>query len=80
MNDVDRLTAQLRTELSKAREDLGLPAIDFDTPEAMLAEADRLSEVVATRMKTIESQLGTLETTRTAALGYLAGEATRAVS
>ncbi len=80
MNGVDRLTAQLRTALSKAREDLGLPAIDLDTPEAMLAEADRLSEVVATRMKTIESQLDTLETTRTAARGYLAGEATRAIS
>jgi hypothetical protein len=78
MNDVDTLAAVLQTVLSEARESLGLPEIELSSPEAMLAEAARISELVSSRMRNIEEQLGNLDATRSAAHGYLAGEATLA--
>ena len=76
MNDVDTLAAHLQAAVADARHDLGLPEIQLSTPQEMLAEAARISELVTSRMQTIEEQLGTLDATRSAAHGYLAGQAT----
>jgi hypothetical protein len=78
MNDVDALTAGLHAVLSEARESLGLPEIELTSPEEMLADAARISELVTGRMQTIEEQLGNLDATRSAAHSYLAGQATLA--
>lgn len=76
MKSVDTLAAQLQAIVAEARENLGLPAVELSDPEELLAEAARLSELVTTRMRTIEEQLDNLDATRSAAHGYLAGEAT----
>ena len=76
MRNVDGLAAQLQAVVAAARESLGLPNVDLSSPEEMLAEAARISELVTARMRNIEEQLGTLDATRTAAHSYLAGQAT----
>lgn len=76
MKDVDTLAAAMQATLSEARQSLGLPEVELTSPEEMLAEAARISELVTTRMRTIEEQLGKLAATRSAAHGYLAGQAT----
>lgn len=78
MTQVDTLTNHLQRVLSEARESLGLPEVELSTPQEMLAEAARLSELVTGRMQTIQDQLGGLDVTRSAVRGYLAGEATLA--
>ena len=78
MSQVETLASHLQTALNEARESLGLPDADLSTPEEMLAEAARLSELVTNRMQTIEDQLGGLDVTRSSVRGYLAGEATLA--
>lgn len=76
MTQVETLANHLETVLSEARASLGLPTVELPSPEEMLAEAARLSELVAVRMQTIQNQLDGLDTTRSAVRGYLAGEAT----
>lgn len=78
MKNVDTLSAALQSVLSEARESLGLPEVELSSPEEMLAEAARISQLVTTRMRSIEEQLGNLDATRSAAHGYLAGQATLA--
>ena len=78
MKNVDALAEELEAVLSEARESLGLPEVEWSSPEEMLADAARISELVAGRMRTIEEQLGGLDATRAAAHGYLAGQATLA--
>lgn len=78
MSRVETLASHLQAALNEARESLGLPAVDLSTPDEMLTEAARLSELVTNRMQTIEDQLGGLDVTRAAVRGYLAGEATLA--
>lgn len=74
MSDVETLAAALRAELSRAREELGLPDLPVTGPEEMLAEAKRIADVVDTRMRTIKDQLITLDTTRSAARSYLSSD------
>lgn len=76
MKDVDGLAAQLQAVVAEARQSLGLPDVDLSSPQEMLAEAARISELVTVRMRNIEEQLGTLDATRSATRGYLAGQAT----
>lgn len=78
MKNVDTLATHLQTMLSEARQSLGLPEVELSSPEEMLAEAARISQLVASRMQSIEEQLGNLDATRSAAHGYLAGQATLA--
>ena len=75
MSSLDTLAAHLQAVLSDARRDLGLPDADLSSPEDMLAEAARISELVTGRMRTIEEQLGTLEVTRSAVRSYLVSDA-----
>ena len=76
MKHVDGLAAELQAVVAEARQSLGLPDVDLASPQEMLAEAARISELVSARMKNIEEQLGTLDATRSAAHSYLAGQAT----
>ena len=76
MKDLDTLAAQLQDVVGEARQSLGLPDVELSSPREMLAEAARISELVTARMHNIEEQLGTLDATRSAARGYLAGQAT----
>lgn len=76
MKHVDTLAAQLQAVLAEARENLGLPEIALSSPEEMLAEAARISDLVTARMHNIEEQLGNLDATRSAAHTYLAVQAT----
>jgi hypothetical protein len=78
MKNVATLADALGAVLAEARESLGLPEVELSSPEEMLAEAARISELVSGRMRTIEEQLGGLDATRAAAHGYLAGQATLA--
>ena len=78
MKHVDTLAAQLQAVVAEARENLGLPEIALSSPEEMLAEAARISELVTVRMQHIEEQLGNLDATRSAAHTYLAAETTLA--
>lgn len=76
MKDAETLAAELRAVVADARHNLGLPEVELASPREILAEAARISELVTARMHNIEEQLGTLDATRTAARGYLAGQAT----
>ena len=78
MTDVDTLAGQLQAVVAEAREGLGLPEVELSSPQEILAEAARISELVTARMRTIEDQLGNLDATRSAARSYLAAETTLA--
>ena len=78
MSNVDTLATHLQAVLSEARQSLGLPEVELSSPEEMLAEAARISQLVTSRMQNIQEQLGNLDATRSAAHGYLAGQATLA--
>ena len=75
MSNVNTLAAHLQTVLAEARESLGLPDVDLSSPEEMLAEAARISELVSSRMRTIDDQIGTLNVSRSAVRSYLRSEA-----
>ena len=76
MSNVDTLAAQLQAVVAEARHSLGLPDVELSSPQEMLAEAARISELVTARMQHIEDQLGSLDATRSATRSYLAGQAT----
>ncbi len=78
VKDVDTLAAHLQAVVAEARNELGLPDIELSSPQEMLAEAARISELVTVRMRNIEEQLGGLDATRSAARSYLAAETTLA--